>query len=108
MCLLNIHLVWVYDVLPPIVDDSVKAAGHVREVFHPPLVMQADVAAAPFGRSDLADVTPEIREVEQPIPTFALDRVGIVPVVVAFAVGREVDVAAGGPARRGFFVADES
>ncbi|MBV6465025.1 MAG: hypothetical protein PGMFKBFP_00293 [Anaerolineales bacterium] len=70
--------------------------------------MQADFAAAPLRRGDGSDVAFEIREIEQPVVALAEDRARVVPVVVALAVGRVVDVADGGPARRGLVVADET
>ena len=88
--------------------DTVLASRRVRDAGQPPLVMQADVAAAPLRRSDGADIALEIREVELPIVTFDGDGGRVIPVVVPFTIGRKVDVAAGGLSRRGFFVADEA
>ena len=84
--------------MPPGVVDSVLASGDVGEVFEPPGVMGADLAVAPFRGSHVADdfAAFEIWEVEQPVIAFARDGAWIVPVVVAFAVRRKVDVAAGG------------
>ena len=103
--LLSLHIVRVRDVLPPVVVDPVPATHCLGEVVHPPHVMLADVAAAPFGGGHLADDALEIGEVVQPVVALAQDGGWVVPVVVAGAVRRKVDVAAGGLAGVGFFMA---
>ena len=73
--------------------DAILPSGHVGDMFEPPLVVQADVAMAPFAGSHAADITFEIREIQQPIIALASDSGRVVPVVVAFTIGSKMNVA---------------
>ena len=85
-------MIRIGDVLPPVVIDSVRRTFCFGEVFHPPDMMLADIAIAPFGGCDFAGDAFEIREVIEPVVTLARDGGGIAPVIISLAVGRKVDV----------------
>jgi hypothetical protein len=46
---LHSHFIGIDNVLPPCIVDAVLSSRHARDVVQPSMVMQADVAAAPFG-----------------------------------------------------------
>ena len=71
-------------------------------------MMSADVTFAPFAGGYITDVPFEVREIQQPIVAFTLDSGGVVPVVVAFGIGSEMDVADRRFTGGNFLVADEA
>lgn len=74
----------------------------------PPDVMLPDIAIAPVPSGDFARLAFEIRKVMQPVVAFAGDRSWIVPVVVAVAIGREVNVTQRSLTRMSLFIADKA
>src|SRR3990172_1110969 len=102
------HVIWVYNILPPIVVDPVPAARHAREVIEPPGMMLAHIAVPPFGSSDRAHVPLEIGEIKRPVVALTEYRAGIVPIVLALAVGGKMDVAACGSAGCSQIITDET
>ena len=48
------HIVWIHNVLPPVVMDSVTAPGNFWKVVQPPFMMFADIAVTPICSCDLA------------------------------------------------------
>ena len=70
--------------------------------------MLAGIAVAPICGSDTARHAFEVREVIQPVVTFADDGGRVVPVVVAVAVRREMDVAQRGLPRVGLLIPNKA
>ena len=61
--LLNIHMIWVHHILPPIIVDAVLSAGSFGKMIEPPDVMFADVAVAPITGRHLASLPFKVGEV---------------------------------------------
>lgn len=101
-------MIWIHDVLPPVVEDPVPAPGGFGDVPEPPFVMFTGIAMAPLCSCDRADGTLEVGKVVQPVIALAWHRGWIVPIVILLAVGSEVDVAHSSFARRRFLITDEA
>src|SRR5271157_1816311 len=85
-----IHVVWIGDVIPPVVVYPVFDSVHLRQMIQPPLLECAIVAVAPFGAIDTASTAGEIWK-SQPIVTCTVDLRLIAPIVILDAVRREVN-----------------
>ena len=72
--------------------DAVPAPGYFGEMTHPPFVVFADVAVAPLGGGDRAGNPFKVGEILAPVIALARDRGRIIPIVVAFAVRRKMDI----------------
>src|SRR5271157_4712365 len=102
-----IHVVWIGDVIPPVVIYSVFDSVHLRQMIQPPLLECAIVAVAPFGAIDAPRTAGEIRE-SQPIIACAIDLRLIAPIVIFGAVGREVNESDSGLTGCDLIVEDET
>ncbi len=51
---LNIYIIRIHNVLPPVVMNSIDATGGLGQMCQPPHMMLADVAVAPFAGVDLS------------------------------------------------------
>ena len=74
----------------------------------PPFMMFANIAVSPFCGGDGANLPFEVREVLQPVITFASNGARVIPIVVPLAVWRKVDIPHGCSAGRGLLIADEA
>lgn len=101
-------VVGIHHILPPIMLDVVLASSHFGQMPEPPSVVFANIAITPLGRCHRTDLSFELGEVIEPVITLAQDRAGIIPIVIALAVGREVDVPHGSPPGCGLVIADEA
>ncbi len=72
--------------------NTIDPPGDVRDVVHPPAMMQANISIAPFAGIHLTGDTLKIREVV-PIVTVAGNKAGVTPVVIAKTIGGKMDVA---------------
>lgn len=70
---LHIHVIWIHNILPPVVMNAVDPPGSFRKMGEPPEVMLARVAIAPIAGSDLASHALEVGEVIQPVIAFTDD-----------------------------------
>ena len=86
----------------------IPAAGNAREVVEPPFMVSADLAAAPFRGTDDTHIAFEVGEVQLPVVAFAFDRGEVVPFVILLAVGRKVNISAGGLARSDLLILHEA
>ena len=101
-------MVWIQNILPPVVENSIFAAGGFGHMLKPPDMMFANIPVTPFAGRDSSNLSFEVWKVFQPVVTFAGDRIGVVPIIIPLAVRREMDIPQGCLARRGFLVTDKS
>ena len=101
-------MVWIQNILPPVVEDSIFAAGSFGHMLEPPDMMFANIPVTPFAGRDSSNLSFEVRKVFQPVVAFAGDRTGVIPVIIPLTVRREMDVPQGGLAGRSFLIPDKS
>src|SRR5829696_511713 len=102
-----LHMIWIHNILPPVMTDTVFTSVCFGQMPEPPFVVFTNIAIAPVGRGDSADLPLKIRKIFQPVITFTGDGAGVVPIIITLAVRREMDVPECRPAGSGFFIADE-
>ena len=88
--------------------DPIPASRGLGEMLEPPSVMFTSIAITPFGRGDHASDAFEVGEVFQPVVTLAQHSTGIVPIVIALTVRREMHVAYCRLTGIFLFIADEA
>src|SRR5215212_9382451 len=104
---LYLHLIRIHHILPPVVANPIFASCCFGQMSKPPLVVFANIPIAPISGCYGADLSFEIRKVFQPVIGFARNGSWIVPIVIALAVRREMDISQRSLAWRGFLVTDE-
>lgn len=57
------YMIWIHNVLPPVVADPISASRNSGDMPEPPLVVFTDVAASPFRGCDRAGHAFEIGKV---------------------------------------------
>src|SRR3954469_803541 len=77
----------IHHVLPPVVQLSARAAGHVGEVAQPPAMVEADVTVAPLRAVDHSRLAGELG-IAQPVVAGARHHRRIAPIVVLLAIRR--------------------
>ena len=87
---LHENQVGIHHVLPPVIGNTPRPPGDFGQVLQPPLMVGTDLATAPFGRTDLADLIVEIWEVV-PVVAVAGHQARVVPIVIPLAIGSEMD-----------------
>ena len=107
MKILWFHMIRIHYILPPVVDDSIFAAGGLRQMPEPPDVMFADIAIPPVMGCDFSNISFEVWKVIQPVVTLTGDGTWIIPIIVPLTVRREMDISQRSLARRGLLVTDE-
>src|SRR5258705_8327825 len=86
---LYLHMVWIQNILPPVVEDSIFAAGGFGQMLKPPDMMFADIPITPFAGRDSSNLSFEVWKVFQPVVTFTGDGTWVVPIIIPLAVRRE-------------------
>lgn len=108
--MLNLHIsqdvIWVGQIVPPMMIDPVLLTYGPRNVSEPPLVVFPHIPIAPLFAVHLSDNAFEIGKVV-PIVAVAEHISGVAPIIVLFAVGREMDIATIGLSRSDFVVKGE-